>query len=375
MAETDFSRTAALNKKLYSSKVWRHAVEKSFWMNGGLMGKGMDDTGSPVTMVTKFTDSERGTACVMPLVRRLDTDSGVVGDNQLDGNEQSIDSDSLEIRIDMIRNAVKRKGQMSEQATVIRFRATGTEELGVWLAAVVDELGFLMAAGLSYTKRVDGTTRPATSQLPLLRFAADVLAPSTNRKKFGGTATSTATLTTGDVITWKKIVDVHAMMQAKLLKPVQKGSKEIYGLIMHPYVMRDLKKDADYIAIAKDADSRGTDVNQLFTGAARIVDGVPLYVNTRVPNTFGAASGSKYGASGTVDGVQCLAFGAQALAFAAMGDVTPITGKNDDYGNKPSVGIQQIIGWLKPNWLHTPDNPGSREDFSMVSLYVACTPG
>jgi hypothetical protein len=80
----------------------------------------------------------------------------------------------------MLRQGVKNKGEMAEQATVIRFRATAETKLGYWMADKMDEMAFLVASGRAFTLTLDDSTR-GTSQLPSLKFAADVVAASTNR--------------------------------------------------------------------------------------------------------------------------------------------------------------------------------------------------
>lgn len=374
MAEIDFSQNAQLRKKVWSMVVWQHEVAESFWLGSGMMGA-PGNTNAPVTRINELTQTIRGSVCVMPLVGHLSTDGGVAGDNTLEGNEQDLATDSLEIRIDLWRNAVKNRGQMSEQDTVLRFSRHGAQEIAIYYARVIDELGFLTASGIPYTKRVDGSLRPANAQHPYLRFAADVTPPSANRKLFGGTATSTATLTASDKLTWAKVVSWKAEFEAKLLKPTRVKGADVCCLVAHPYAIRDLRLDPDFMAAAREGDTRGLKSNILFTGAEMVVSGIPIFSHTRVCNTYGAPSGQKYGASGTVDGCQALLMGAQALAWASLSDPERIESDFTDYQNKRSAGLQQIFGWLKPNWLYSADNYGAREDFGLMSCYVAAAKG
>ena len=79
--------------------------------------------------------------------------------------------------------------------------------------------------------------------------------------------------------------------------------------------MAKLKMDNNYMLNLRHSKERG-DENNLFTGTSVKIDGIYLHEFRHVYNTRGAASGSKWGASGTVDGCQILFCGAQALGMA-----------------------------------------------------------
>jgi len=365
MADTDFGALSTSQKRVYSAEVWKNAVDASFWFVGGFVGK---SESSIITLVTELTKTERGDKCLMPLVQELAGD-GVAGDNDRDGNEEQLVNEDLEIKIDLLWNGVKNKGKMSEQRTVIRFRTTAREKLSTWLTQKMDELGFLTMAGRAYTLKLNGATRAADSQLSGLAFAADVSAPSTNRKLFAGSATSTATLTASDKMTWDLVVKARSMAQRKRLKPARINGKEYYGLVMSTEQGRDLRQSSDYKTIVAQAETRGSD-NPLFKAAFAVVDGVMLFAHNKTPTTIGAASGSKYGAAGTVEGAQGLLVGGQSLAMAKVGNMEWTESKNDDHGNKKSAGIETMFGVRKPVFQSEPDG-NTTEDFGVISVYTA----
>jgi N4-gp56 family major capsid protein len=264
---------------------------------------------------------------------------------------------------------VRSKGRMSEQDTIIRFRSTAKEKLAFWLADKIDELGFLTISGVAYTSKLDGSSRVATSQLPALSFASDVTAPSTGRRMFAGSATSTATLTAADKINWNLIVNSQAYAKRKRIKPIRAGGREYYAMVLSTEQMRDLKTDNTYQTLVSKAAPRGND-NPLFRGATAVIEGVILYDHQKVFNTLGLASSSKWGASGTVDGAQALLLGAQALGFAQLGNVDYGESNNTDYQNRSGIGIGRIVGFVKPAWRSIFDNR-TRQDFGVMSVYTA----
>lgn len=258
---------------------------------------------------------------------------------------------------------------MSEQKTVIRFRAQAKDKLGYWLGNKLDEIAFLVAAGIAFTYKLDGTSRPGSSQLSQLAFASSVTAPSSNRKVFPGTITATSSLTTSDKMSWNLLIKAKAAAVRRRLKPIRMNGADSYVIVMSPEQARDLKSDSDYRTIVTGAGTRG-DANPLFTGAFAKVDGLILYEHARVPTTLGAASGSKYGASGTVDGAAALFLGAQALGFARIGDAHWDESDNQDYGNREGIGYGRMIGFVKPVFTSLYDS-STDQDFAMQVLYTA----
>ena len=258
---------------------------------------------------------------------------------------------------------------MAEQATVIRFRTTGREKLSFWIADKLDELMFLTGSGRAYTLKLDGSTR-TSSQLPSLSFGADVVAASTNRIVHAGSATSEATLTTSDKMSWQVIVNAKTKAGRKKLRPIREGGKEYFAIVISSEQRRDLVLDPTYQTILRSAEKQGSN-NPLFTGAIAVVDGVIIHSHNKVYNTFGLVSGvGKWGAGSTVDGAQALMFGAQALGLATLGNLFYRESDKTDYGNRPGIGIGRKFGILKPQFLSLPDG-GAREDFGVISVKTA----
>ncbi len=369
MALTDFSSLSAAQKKVWSTKVWREGRDQAFWFVNGFMGRDTGDATKPVHYVTELTKTERGDQCVMQIVLDLLGD-GVVGDNELEGAEENLVNDSITIKTDQLRHGVKSKGRMAEQKTVIRFREQAQDKLAFWLADSLDELGFLTASGVAYTKQTNQALRSATSQWPSLAFAADVAVPTSNRTIYLN-STSTATLAVTDTLTWDSIHDANAKAKRKRIKPIRINGQSFYAVIVSPEQLRDLKKDDDYKNAVARAGTRGPD-NPLFRGAVTVVDGIMIFESNKVITTQGLASGSKWGAASTVDGAQALLLGAQALGFARIGEAAWEESDNTDYGNKQGVAYGRIIGFIKPKFKSNVD--GSTEDFSVISIYSAATP-
>lgn len=107
--QTDFGALTVAQKRVWAAETWQAGRDKSFFFSNGFIGTSEGDMNSVIQRVTKLTETERGLECVMQLVQDLQGD-GVVGDNELDGNEEAMFNDAAVIRIDQMRNGTKSKG-------------------------------------------------------------------------------------------------------------------------------------------------------------------------------------------------------------------------------------------------------------------------
>ena len=146
------------------------------------------------------------------------------------------------------------------------------------------------------------------------------------------------------------------------------GGEETFHAFITPQAMAKLKMDQNYMLNLRHAVERDKS-NPLFTGSTVKIDGIYLHEFRHVYNTSGAASGSKWGSGGTVDGVQMLFCGAQALGMADIG-APEWEEKEFDYGNQQGISVGKIAGFLKPKFSNIYEN-GSVEDFGVISCYAA----
>jgi len=363
--QTDFGALTQAQKKVWSGKLWMQFRDESFWMSNGFISQNMN---TPIHRVTELTETTRGLECVMQLVNDLEGD-GTVGDNDLTGSEEAMVNDAQIIKVDLLAHAVKSKGKMSEQATVIRFREQAKNKLGFWLPDKIDELMFLTASGRAYTKKTDLSTR-GTSQLPALSFASDVTAPTSNRVKHAGSATSEGTLTSSDKMSWNFAVTAKTFARRQGLRPIRQGGKEYYAMVMSPEQRRDLVQDTNYQTIVSRGAERGSK-NPLFNNALAVIDGLILYEHRKVINTTGLTSGvDKWGTGSDVEGAQALLMGAGALGFSTLGGGKWMEADSNDYGRKPGVGYEQIIGMLKPKYKPFA-SATTAEDYGIISVKTA----
>jgi N4-gp56 family major capsid protein len=360
MADTNFAALTPQQKIVWSRDVWQAARDQMFIKR--FVGKGQN---AMIQRITELTKTERGEQVLMHLVADL-VEDGVQGDNEREGFEEAMQSYSQVINIDLITHSVRNKGKLADQKTVINFREMGRDRLAYWLANRIDQLAFLTLSGISYAFHNNGAPRVG-SVFPNLSFAADVAAPSAKRAlMWDGSSlqtSNTAAITSSYVAKYGMIVDLIAYAKEHYIKPLMSGGKEYFILLIHPNTLAQLKKDPDYQRAITTALPRSAD-NPFFTGASVTVDGAVLHEHRLVYNTKGAASGSKWGAAGAVNGTRTVLCGAQAMGMADLGS-PEWNEKTFQYGSQQGINVDKMFGLLKPKFHSIYD--GSVEDFGTVT--------
>jgi len=333
------------------------------------------DSNSMVQHITELKKSEKGARAVITLLTDLEGD-GIAGDRTLEGNEEAMKSFDQVIRLDQLRHANRHEGRMADQKSVVSFREESRDKLAYWLSDRIDQLAFLTLAGIGYTQRNAGGTRVG-SDLQYLEFAADVTTPSSKRyarwdgasNKVLSWGTGSSAVTAADTPTWGMFVQAKAYAKDNYIRGIKsKGGEEVYHAFLSPTAMAKLKLDDTYLQNLRYAVTRGDD-NNLFTGTSVKIDGIVLHEFRHVPNTRLAASGSKFGASGTIDGCQILFCGAQALGMADIGNPEWVE-KGFDYENQQGISTGKILGFKKPQF-YSQYSGGTTEDFGVISIYTA----
>lgn len=369
MSLTNFAALTDEQKTVWSMDTWRNARNYSFVNK--FLGNGPN---SLVQHITELKKSEKGARAVITLLADLEGD-GVAGDRTLEGNEEAMKSYDQVIQIDQIRHANRHEGRMADQKSVVEFRNNSRDVLAYWLADRVDQLAFLTMSGVSYAMRTNGAARVG-SDFPFLEFAGDVAAPTDKRRfRWDGTnkvlvqGGATSAVTAADVPMWELFVQLKAYAKDEYMRGVKgPNGEEIYHAFLTPQAMAKLKLDVTYMQNVRNSRERSEN-NPLFTGSSVLIDGIMFHEFRHVYNTSGAASGSKWGSGGTVDGCQILFCGAQALGMADIGNPEWVE-KGFDYENQQGISVGKILGFLKPKF-NSIYSGNTVQDFGVMSVYVA----
>lgn len=364
--QTDFGAQKPQQILNWRHKAYRAYRDNLFWKNyQGSNGSGI------VERVTEITKNDRGTTgAMLRLIADLPT-GGIIGDNQVLGRGQRLQTYWQQINIDQISNSVENKGRLDDQGSVDNFRQEARDKLGRVDAQTWDELHFLTASGISYALNCDGSPRvpaPGQDDLSDLVFGADVKAPTANRHfNWTGTALEagdTTAITTAYKPAYGMIIDAMTEARSRRLPPIRVGGQDMYLFLIHPRTYGTLKKDDDFRTAIVQGLPRDPK-NPVFTGATITLDGAIIATHNSVFNTKGAASGSKWGSGNTVDGTRSLLLGAQALGIADL-EVPNMEEESIDHNRRQSICIEHMGGLLKPQFYSVYDK--SVEDFGVIAI-------
>ena len=365
--------------KYFEKKVWKQLRARS------LMDQLASENGdSVVHRVNDLKGTTWGMKAIMTLVPD-DTSFGVVGDSQLENREVGITAHDLEITFDQFRKAYRNVGRMDDRTYFFKFAQQVSDQLAYWASDIKDRMFMNVLAGVGFEYEVDGSLRDASCEWNHNKFAEHVSAPSTNRhfrwdvgttnKLVSGSDAATGNVAATDIPTWNMFVDMRTELPMMRIKPIRGkwgNGSDLYICIVHPRTMNAIKKDATFQQNLRDALQRG-DKNPIFAGAETyMVDGILLISHRYAYTTLGAASGSKWGSDGTVDGARSIFLGAQAVGLVEMQGPRMVT-EEFDYKNSQGIACDLQFGMRKVLW---PDQyANSNEDFGICVVDHAVTPG
>lgn len=346
---SNFAALTDEQKTVWGRDLWRIARNASFltpFSGSGSM--------SMIQIISNLTKSEKGTRAVISLLQDL-TGDGRSGDDQLEGNEEAINTFDMVVQIDQMRNANRIAGRMADQKSIINFRESSRDVLAYWLADRLDQLAFLTLSGVVYSKTNSGGARAGTA-FAGLDWASDVTAP-TRVYNWSGTALvapTNAPLTDGQLngngtasgthlagagqASYKMIVEARAAARDGFLRGIKgEQGNELYHMFLTPQAMKALKLDSDFITNVRHAGVRGGK-NPLFAGSESYqVDGMMVHEYRHVYNQAPSSGTTK---------VRALVCGAQAMAMADIG--APMWVEDEyDYENQSGISVSKIVGMKK----------------------------
>ena len=299
--DTTVATGATEAARAWADDIWLELPEAVFW------GPYLKEDVNSIIEVKKNLEATPGETITFTLARQLSS-AGVTGDARQEDNEEAVSWYSNTITINQFRNAVRLSGRMSEKRTAFSQRRVAKQLLKDWLAAFIDNRIF--------------TT----------------MATSPTRAIYGGTATSTATIATGDYLSLALITRGKTLARkvTPQIFPVNVEGGDYFLLTVSPDALLDLQTyDPAWAQAQREAQIRGAS-NPLFTGAEGIWDRVVIRSSTRVPLA------TDWGAGGNINGSENMLFGRQAGIWA-WGKKPEWVEQSFDYLNKTGFCIGAIL--------------------------------
>lgn len=309
-----------------------------------------------IVQVSRELGKKGGDTETFGLVTRLSGD-GVTGDDELEGNEEAMNSFSEQVSIDQIRNAVRLKGKLDASKVVYDQIKSARENLRIWMREFIIRQTFLKLGGVTNTTLVDTngvaySVRTTWSNTPDYIPDADEAAGSGNRyicAKTTGTdamgATDTMTL---DLVTKAYTVAKLANPQ---IQPLDIDGESMYVMFLHPLQARDIRLSSDWKTAQENAQRRGEN-NAVFGAALGVWSNIILLENEFVPWLDVSVAGNSFrgAAAGTdcaVDAARALLCGRQAALMAECSNPEALVVEQFDYKNKDGVAASFIGGLQK----------------------------
>lgn len=341
----------ALRQELWSKELLDDVI-KDVENVTRFMGEGADN----VIQVSRDLEKSKGDQQTFGLVARLGGD-GVTGDDELEGNEESMSSYAEVVAIDQIRNAVRLTGRLDNQKVVYDQIGKAKENLRVWMKEFIARQIFLKLGGVTNTTLVD-TNGKVIGGRALWSNTADFIPDADEAAGVGARylcaeTTGTDGLADADIMTLDLVTKAATL--AKLaepkIQPLSVGGDDFYVMYLHPLSARDIRMSSDWKTAVENAQIRG-DKNPVFRGALGFWSNVLLLENEYVPWLDISVSGNSFrgaavGTDCTADCARNLLVGRQAIMMAQASSKDALVVENFDYKNKEGVAGNFIGGIQK----------------------------
>lgn len=310
MADWGYETGDALTQKKWRKDWWMEAKTMSFFEDNGYIGT--DETNS---FIVRFDDLEKDQGDQITYGQLVElSGGGVTGDSVLEGNEEEPSEYDDAVTLNQKRNAIRSAGMLSGQRpSDKKFRMHAKELLSRWIAERID-LDLFTDLSTSFTKTI-----------------------------WGGDATTTATIESGDYMTLN-LIGQAATFAEKTSPEIQGramgGGERMWACVMSPDQAYDvMERDSAWAQAQREAMQRGGD-NPIFKNALGVWRNTILHKHKRVPLA------TTWGSGANLNGASAIFMGIKAgvIAYAKQ---RVSNEKTFDYNNKLGIMVGAIYGTSK----------------------------
>lgn len=316
MAYTEFPSGSKL--QVWLAKLWA-TVESYLWL-----AKFMGEDENNIIQVKTDLSKKRGNQINFYLQGVIDSEP-VVGDDWLEGRESAIPIFGDAVTIDRARQAAIPKGAMDIKGSPFDFRSMSRIALARWLKHWIEKSWFRVLSG--------DTT---------FTFATAATAPTTGRLFWGGNATGTADMASGDWLGLYEIarLKVEAGKADPQVAPLIIDGKEFFVLFIGKNQMFHLRENDTGFATLMNAAYNGAGKDHpVIAGADFVYEGVAVHQSDYILKWNDAGGG-------TDPRERALLCGAQAGLFA-LGGNDEWNESSFDYGDKVGTALGKNMGYKK----------------------------
>lgn len=354
MAQTIITTSAAQTKKKWAGALFNSSVPESYW-GSHFMKEGSAESApnAPIHLITDL-EKDSGDEVNFDIYAQL-TGSPTYGDDNLEGNEESLTPYSDKILINHVRKATDSGGEMTRKRTTNNHRMICRNKLTDWWSRFFDEAVFMNISGARGSN--------ADYILPTASTAAiegqSLVARSSGNIIYSGAATSKASLVAGDKFSLTSIDKAVTKAETEgggsdgviRVTPLRMDGVDKFVCLMHNFQEHDLRTSTttgQWLDIQKATATNNGTKNPIFTGSLGEYRGVVLHKHNKVTRF------TDYGAGSNVAAARAIFMGRQAMV-AAFG--SPANGLRfdwaeewRDYKNRLGIATKCIVGLKRPQF-------------------------
>lgn len=350
---------SSLRQQLWDKEFWKDVIDGMFFTNRQMMGESENN----ILFVKNDLRKQKGSTINMGLSQKM-SGNGVVGNAELEGNEEKLNYYHDDVVIDQIRNGVRLDGELDEQKSAQELFEDAKDKGSIWMQEYLENQVFMKLGGVTSVDltRVDGSTiysvRSTWSNSPTIVPAADENA-GTGLRYICADASGLTSLQNTDIMTTTLITRarVKAELASPKIRPLRVDGANYYVMFIHPWQAADLKTAASSVwaQAQREAQERGAK-NPVFTGALGVWDGVILHSHEYVPTCQATADFSPGATACAVRAFRALLCGQQAVCMANASKLgqgaapTYVRIRDFDYGDKRGNAVGYIGGFQKPTY-------------------------
>lgn len=299
MANTSIATSHGLTLEQWESKLYTSYQEQTFFGRF----KGTDE--NSVIQVKRDLAKSKGDAITFGLAGTL-VGAGVTGNTTLaygatsnTGNEEAMSFDDQKVTIDQVRNGTRISGIMDEQRVAFSMRNQAKTQLTDWMARNEDAAIFTAINSCDIVTAATIGSPTALSPDVIVKMKKEAMFPTAANISAGNTTNK--------------------------LRPIKtEGGEEVFVLGINPAEAAELRLNADFKQMNREADVRGKS-NKLFSGAMGMISGVVVYEHS------------------DFDAGKPVLLGAQA-GFLAYANEVIYAEEEFDYGNQSGFMIGSVRG-------------------------------
>ena len=303
MADWSYGVGDQATVKLYSHRLFAQTIQSTAAYKLSMVAPSRE---SPDNIVQIMDETQRteGDTVKYDLIAKLQA-PGVIGDNTLAGQEESLKTYQDQMTINQLRHAVLPYGAMSQQRVPFSMRDQAKMRLADWWAERLDVSLLNQLCGnttgtfvqaVPYETKFTGLNPTVLPDVDHVMFANGRSCEVNANAAFANNGSTANPLVTGDVFTVDLIDNIVAIAHtsAMPLKPIRLKGMEVFGvLFLHPLQVKSLRKNFSQgqwgdIQLAAMNGGQITG-NPIFTGAIGMYNNVVIHEDNHVPYSDSAA--------------------------------------------------------------------------------------